>query len=96
MFGLPLIVPATVLGKEGAVAPQRADHLGSIGVGSMGRGDMKGLMQVEGVQVVAVCDVFEDRREEAKGIVDENYGNNDCKMYGDFRDVLAREDIDAV
>ena len=36
------------------------------------------------------------RREQAKGIVDENYGNNDCKVYNDFRDLLARKDIDAV
>ena len=62
----------------------------------MGKGDMKGLMQVDGVQIVAVCDVFQQRRNEAKGIVDENYGSKDCKTYNDFRDLLARKDIDAV
>ncbi len=53
-------------------------------------------MKAEGSQVLAVCDVFKQRREQAKGIVDENYGNNDCKVYNDFRDLLARKDIDAV
>jgi len=95
-MGLPYLVPGSALGKDGQVAPSERVTLGSIGVGSMGKGDMKNLMRVDGVQVLAVCDVFENRREEAKAIVDENYGNKDCKTYNDFRDVLARKDIDAV
>jgi predicted dehydrogenase len=57
---------------------------------------MKGLMRVDGVQILAVCDVFDDRRQTAKGLADEHYGNKDCKTYNDFRDVLSRKDIDAV
>ena len=95
-YGFPYLVPGSALGKDGHVAPSDRVNLGSIGVGSMGKGDMKGLMRVDGVQVVAVCDVFEQRRKEAKGIVDKQYENNDCKPYRDFRDLLAREDIDAV
>ena len=95
-LALPHIVPASALGKDGQVPPSERVTLGSIGVGSMGRHDMKGLMKAEGSQVLAVCDVFKQRREQAKGIVDENYGNNDCKVYNDFRDLLARKDIDAV
>jgi predicted dehydrogenase len=95
-FGLPVIVPGSALGKDGQTAASERITLGSIGVGSMGRGDMKGLMKSEGVQVLAVCDVFEDRRNQAKGIVDDQYKNSDCKTYKDFQDVLARKDIDAV
>ncbi len=95
-FGLPVIVPGSALGKDGHTAASERVTLGSIGVGSMGRGDMKGLMKSEGVQVLAVCDVFEDRRDKAKGIVDDQYKNSDCKTYNDFQDVLARKDIDAV
>jgi predicted dehydrogenase len=62
----------------------------------MGRGDLKGLMKSEGTQVLAVCDVFRQRRDQAKAIVDQNYGNSDCKTYNDFRELLARQDIDAV
>ena len=94
--GFPYVVPETALGGTGRVAPSERVVVGSIGVGGLGRGDMKSLMGVEGVQLVAVCDVIGQRREQAKGIVDERYGNKDCKMYGDFRDVLARDDIDAV
>jgi len=46
--------------------------------------------------VVAVCDVVAQRRQEAKGIVDERYESGDCKMYGDFREVLTRDDVDAI
>jgi predicted dehydrogenase len=94
--GIPSFVPASALGLGGHVAANERIALGSIGVGSMGRGDMKGLMRADGVQIVAVCDVFEDRREKAKEIADNQYGSRDCRMYNDFRDVLARKDIDAV
>jgi predicted dehydrogenase len=96
VLAVPYAVPGSALGKDGETAPSERITLGSIGVGSMGRGDMKGLMQAGGVQILAVCDVFEDRQEKAKAIADEQYGNRDCKMYGDFREILAREDIDAV
>ena len=96
LAGFPCFVSSSALGKGNATAPSNRIVLGSIGVGSMGKGDMQSLMRTEGVQVVAVCDVVEKRRNEAKGIVDENYKNKDCKMYGDFRNLLAREDIDAI
>jgi len=95
-LAVPCVVPASSLGKDGQAAPSERITLGSIGVGSMGRGDMKSLMQVEGTQIVAVCDVFEDRREAAKKVADERYGNGACTAYNDFREVLARKDIDAV
>lgn len=95
-LAIPYAVPGSALGKDGQTAPSERITLGSIGVGSMGRGDMKGLMQPGGAHIVAVCDVFQDRREKAKAIADEQNGNQDCKMYGDFREILARDDIDAV
>jgi len=94
--GFPYVVPGSALGKDGRTAPSSRVVLGSIGVGSMGKGDMKSLMRAAGTQMVAVCDVVEQRRKEAKGIVDDNYRSKDCKAYGDFRDLLARQDIDAV
>jgi len=94
--GFPYIVRAAALGKNGHTAPSNRVVLGSVGVGSMGNGDMKSLMHVEGVQVVAVCDVVETRRNEAKAIVDTHFNNRDCKIYGDFRELLARDDIDAI
>ncbi len=93
---LPCIIPSSALGQDGQTAPSDRVVVGSIGVGGMGRGDVKSLMGVEGTQIVAVCDVVEQRRNAAKGIVDKHYGNADCRMYGDFRELLARDDIDAV
>jgi predicted dehydrogenase len=47
-------------------------------------------------QVVAVCDVWQGRRQAAKQAVDAHYKNQDCKAYHDFREILGRQDIDAV
>ena len=47
-------------------------------------------------QFVAVCDVQAARRDAGKNTVDKHYNNTDCQAYNDFRDVLARPDIDAV
>ncbi len=95
-YALPAIVPSSALGRDGGVAPSNRVVMGAIGVGSMGRRDMKSLMQVGGVQVVTVCDVVEQRRQEAKAIVDKQLGNQDCTQVDDFREVLTRSDIDAI
>ena len=48
------------------------------------------------VQFVAIADCQDDRREAVKDMADKKYGNQDCAMYRDFREMLARQDIDAV
>lgn len=96
VLGLPNIVPASAFGADGATAPSNRITLGCIGVGSMGTDNMKNFLALPDCQVVAVCDTYEDRRQKAKGLVDEEYGDKGCAMYGDFREVLARKDIDAV
>lgn len=78
-------------------APSKQITLGMIGVGSHGVGwNMKAFLEFEDVRILAVCDVDTERRDKAKKIVDEKYLNTDCAAYNDFREVLAREDIDAV
>ena len=67
-----------------------------IGVGGMGSGNMNAFLDQSDVQVVAVCDVDKNHQKSAKASVDAKYGNSDCKMYGDFREMLARTDIDAI
>jgi hypothetical protein len=57
---------------------------------------MGGFMGFPEVQMVAVCDVVPEHRDRALLKVNERYGNKDCKAYSDFREVLARKDIDAV
>jgi len=94
--GFPYIVPGRVLGAEGAVPPSEKIVMGCIGVGSMGGGHVRGFAGQDDVRVVAVCDLRRKFRERAKQVVDQRYGNADCRMYHDFRDLLARPDIDAV
>ncbi|TKJ36193.1 MAG: dehydrogenase [Planctomycetes bacterium B3_Pla] len=90
---LPAIVPASVFG---AGAPSNRIVMGAIGVGSQGTGDMRGFLSKSEVQMVAVCDVDKKHRDSAKKIVDQKYGNTDCKAYLDFRELIGRGDLDAV
>ncbi len=92
----PAVIPARVLGRDGRVAPSEKITLGCIGVGRMGTSNMKNFLALDGCRVVAVCDPYRERREAAKGLVDKANGDTGCAMYGDYRELLAREDIDAV
>ena len=97
---VPYFVPSSVFGR---FAPSNRIVCGFIGVGRMGQGDLKELLGFPDVQVVAVCDVDDWRLQNAKNQVDNHYRLNPetakhqgCKMYGDFRELIARSDIDAV
>ena len=94
--GFPYVVGSPALGKAGSVAPSNRITMGCIGVGGQGTGKVRGFLGKADVRIVAVCDVVESRRQNAKGIVDRRYDNKGCASYNDFRDVLARKDIDAV
>ena len=92
-MALPMIVPGTVFGAN---APSNRIVMGAIGVGSMGTGDLQGFLGKREVQMVAVCDVEQKHRDNAKNITDKRYDNQNCKSYLDYRDVIARADLDAV
>jgi len=93
VLGFPTIIPSRVLGAD---APSNRIVMGAIGVGGMGTGDMRGMCGFKEVQMVAVCDVQKSARDSAKNWVDGRYGDSGCAAYNDFRELLAREDIDAV
>jgi predicted dehydrogenase len=93
---VPWFVPGSALGRAGLVPPSERIVVGAIGVGTMGFGDMNALMSFPDTRVVAVCDVKRAARDRAKKAVDAHYQNADCAVYNDFRDLLARPDIDAV
>ena len=92
----PMIVSAKALGKDGATAPSDRIIVGGIGIGRRGTYDLSCFLPQPDVQFVAVADVKANRRKEVKKIVDSTYGNQDCATYRDFRDLLARDDIEAV
>ncbi|MHC4741512.1 MAG: Gfo/Idh/MocA family protein [Planctomycetota bacterium] len=93
--GLPYFVGGAVLGKGGTAASERIT-VGAIGVGAQGTHDLKGFLQLSDARVVAVCDVSGRALERGAGLVNGKYGNSDCTRYDDFREMLARDDIDAV
>jgi predicted dehydrogenase len=95
-MGFPYFVSASVLGKDGAVAPSNRIVLGCIGIGWMGESNMRAFMEQPDCVVAAVCDVDSSHLDSAKKLVDEKYKNTDCAAYHDFRELLARPDIDAV
>lgn len=93
----PCFIPASVLGRGGAVPPSERIVMGGIGLGGRGSYDLGHLVEQGDVQMVAVCDVVKGRRDGAKRMVDDKYGNKDCAAYIDFRELLAeRGDVDAV
>lgn len=68
--------------------------MGCIGMGKMMSDHLRGFMTR--CRVVAVCDVDTTRREAAQHRVNEHYGNSDCSAHVDYRELLARDDIDVV
>jgi predicted dehydrogenase len=93
---LPSFVPASALGQGGAEAPGNRITMACIGVGGRGKENLRSFIGHSNCRIVAVCDVNANRVEEAKKIVNDHYGSADCAAYHDYRDVLARGDIDAV
>ncbi|HUX95255.1 MAG TPA: Gfo/Idh/MocA family oxidoreductase [Bacteroidales bacterium] len=96
-FVLPQIIPSTALGMGGKLSPSDRIVMATIGTGSQGTSDMRDFLRLKGqVQFVALCDVDRQHLEAAKSIVDKENKNNDCRVYGDYRELLAKEKLDAV
>ncbi|HEV7279735.1 MAG TPA: Gfo/Idh/MocA family oxidoreductase [Pirellulaceae bacterium] len=93
---LPTIIPASALGKEGATAPSERINLGVIGIGPRCTYDLTSMLEMSDLRCVAIADVQASRRDAGKKLVDGKYGDSDCKLYRDFREILDRQDIDAV
>jgi predicted dehydrogenase len=93
---VPWIIPARARGKGDVAAPSERITLGGIGIGPRGNAVLQGILPEPDVQFVAICDVRADRRESVKAMADGHYGNTDCAMYRDLRELLARDDLDAV
>ena len=93
-LGFPSIVPSSVFGAN---APSNRITVGMIGVGRQGlKVNLRTMVHMPDVQLVAVSDVDKWRMNNAKKKIDETYGNQDCKEYADWREVIARDDIDAI
>lgn len=98
LIALPMILPRSVFGAD---APSKRIQIAQIGCGRMGRDDMKYVMAYPQARVVAVCDVDSSRLAAAKKLAEELYAKQgesvvDVKTFHDYRELIARPDIDAV
>jgi len=94
---IPEIIPSSALGMGGITAPGNRIVIGAIGTGSQGMANMRDFLELkDAVQFVAVCDVDSLRLEKAKNTVDAANKNTDCRTYGDYREFLEKEKLDAV
>ena len=95
----PLILPSSIFARS-RVQPTSKIGLGLIGIGIMNRDHLTRWLKDDQVKVLAVCDVDTTRRLDAKKRVDDAYspsaGSAGCGAYNDHRELLARNDIDAV
>ncbi len=95
-IGLPLFIPAKALGRSGAIPPSDRINIGCIGVGGMGTGNMNNFLEKPEAQIVAVCDVDARHRLHARETVERKTGKKGCTEYSDFRELLSRNDLDAI
>lgn len=100
---MPYIIPASALGRDGSVAASERINVGFLGLGGKGNDHLRSLLNRSKVQVVAGCDADMAKAEaavkRANGHYAEKTGNDSydgIKAYQDFREILARPDIDAV
>lgn len=89
------IATQSLVADEKTAANDRI-NLGIIGIGPRCTYDLKAMLQFKDIRCTAIADVQASRRDAGKALVDGHYGNQDCTLYRDFRDLLQRSDIDAV
>jgi hypothetical protein len=99
----PMIIPASAWGADGNVAPSNRITIAQIGHGRVGVGHLINLSHDPEVEVLAICDVDRTRLEAGVKVVTEAYAErtasgtyNGCEAYNDYRELLQRDDIDAV
>lgn len=91
-----MIVAPSVLGRAGAVAPNSRIVMANMGHGNRASAIIGHFMQFPEIHMKAVCDCRADRLQKGVERVNAFYGNRDCEALRDFRELMARPDIDAV
>jgi len=95
-LSLPTFIPASALGFNGSTPPSQRITMGMVGCGNMGSANTQSFLGLKECQVVAACDVDKKHLQRLVGTVNKKYENQDCKSYHDYRELMARNDIDAV
>ncbi len=104
VIAVPHIVPSSALGRGATTTPSNRIGIGMIGAGRQTIAvNLKQFLQFPDTQVLAVCEVDAWRTANARKSIEDHYARSKpsgryrgCAAYDDFRDLLARPDIDAV
>jgi predicted dehydrogenase len=98
--GMAMAVPAILTSRAAHAAERSAPServtLGVVGWGMQGPGNTSAFLALKDCQVVAACDLDKNHLQQALDKINGTYGNKDCKSYHDYREMMARDDIDAV
>jgi predicted dehydrogenase len=95
--GAALALPHLIAGcATSRKPPSQQIAVGIIGSGGQGTNNTNSFLDHSDCRVVAACDVDKVHLDDLVGVVNKRYNNKDCKPYHDFRELLARTDIDAV
>jgi len=95
-MSFPYIVSSSALGGAGGIAVSERITVGCVGVGPQGTGVMGNFLRQKNARVVAVCDVKDPVLKAAQELVNGHYQGTGCAAYKDFRELMARDDIDVV
>lgn len=96
ILAAPVLAPASIMGQDHRAAPSDRIVLAALGVGARGTKNLESFLRQPDCQVVAVSDVDKLHAEEARNLVNRHYQNQDCRVYYDFRHLLARTDLNAL
>ena len=94
--GAAALLPYAAWGKTARTAPSNRITIGVIGWGMIGPDNTRAFLGYDDCQVVAACDLDKHRLQTAVDTINNHYGNKDCKVYHDYRELLARDDVDAM
>ena len=94
--GFPYVVRSSALAGPGRIAPSERIAVGCVGVGPQGTGVMRNFLSQDDCRVLGICDLKKPRRDAVSDIVNKRYGNEDCAVYTDFQEIIAREDLDVI
>jgi predicted dehydrogenase len=95
-LSLPVFLPKALRAQKAAPGPNDKINVGVIGSGGQGTSNARSFLDQPDCRVVAACDVDKNHLQNLVNIVNRHYQNKDCTSYHDFRELLARPDIDAV
>jgi predicted dehydrogenase len=93
---MPTFIPASALGADGRPAPSERITMGVVGWGMQGPSNTGNFMREADCQVVATCNIDKKHLEASVNAINGHYKNQDCKTYHDYREMMARSDIDTV